>query len=179
MDRFEVGYSCGAGYVNPDVEASVAYVGNFNDVNKAKELATMLCDQGNDWLVPAAGASNLGVFQAVSEKGEGQFTMGAADGQFHLMPEKIVASQVKMIDNVCYMIIEDMLNDKAYLGQSLDLGLKEEGVGILYNPDEDIAGIISDETKTKIDELTRDIIDGRIVVPKTAEELAAFSYPVS
>ena len=40
MDRFEVGYSCGAKYANPDVEASVAYVGNFNDVNRPKYRPT-------------------------------------------------------------------------------------------------------------------------------------------
>lgn len=179
MDRFEVGYSCGAKYAKPDIEASVAYVGNFNDVNKAKELAAMLYDQGNDWLVPAAGASNLGIFQASQEQGEGKYTLGAADGQFHLMPEKIVASQVKKIDNVCYMIIEDMLNDRAYVGQTLELGLKEDGVGILYNPDETIAGIIPDETRTRIDELTQEIIDGKIAVPKSTDELAAFVYPAS
>lgn len=179
MDRFEVGYSCGAKYANPAVEASVAYVGNFNDVNKAKELATMLYDQGNDWLVPAAGASNLGVFQATAEQSEGKYTLGAADGQFHLMPDKIVASQVKKIDNVCYMIIEDMLNERSYVGQTLELGLKENGVGILYNPDEKISGIIPQEVKDKVEQLTQDIVDGKIVVPKTADELAAFAYPAS
>lgn len=179
MDRFEMGYSCGARYANPEVEASTAYVGNFNDVNKAKELAAMLYDQGNDWLVPAAGASNLGVFQAASEKGANDYTLGAADGQFQLMPNKIVASQVKRIDHVCYMIIDDLLCDRANLGKTLDLGLKEDGVGLIYNPDEKISGIVPQEKKDKLKELAQDIMDGRIVVPKTVEELAAFPFPKS
>ncbi len=175
MVRFEAGFLAGAQYINPEGEASVTYVG-FSDVNKAKETATLLYDQGFDWILSTAAASNLGTFQASQEKGGEYWVCGAADGQFHLMPDRIVASQVKKVDNVTYSIIEQAVNGEFPGGESTIMGVAEDGVDLLYNEDNaELMAMIPDDVKATIEDIRAEIADGTIVVPGTAEEVEAFT----
>lgn len=175
MVRFESGFSAGSQYINKNGEVSVSYVG-FNDVNKGKETALMLYNKGFDWIAGAAAASNLGIFQASKEKGGDNYVCGAADGQFHLMPDRIVVSQVKRVDNVAYNMLKEYAEGKFQSGAHLNMGLKEEGVDMLYTTkNADLLKIIPEDVKTKIEALRKDIIDGKIKVPATKDELASFN----
>lgn len=173
MIRFEAGFRSGAKYVNPDGEVSVAVVG-FNDINKAKETATLLYKQGYDWVASCAAASNAGAFQASKEMGGDKYVCGAADGQFHMMPDRIIVSQVKLIDNVAYDSIKEYMEGNFQGGTTRIMGLKENGVAMVYNPDDNVTAFIPQEVRDQIDALRDDIISGRIVVPSDLEELADF-----
>lgn len=163
QDRAQYGYMAGAKTIDPEVEVTVSYTGSFGDVGKGKEIATMMYDSGVDYIAPYAGACNLGVFQAAQEKG--QFVFGAANGQFDKMPDKIVASQVKRIDNVLYSTIEQMLKDNFEGGTAKEYGLAEGGVALMYSSEEAVQTVISQEIKDEIAELEKQIIDGTIKVP--------------
>lgn len=170
MIRFEAGFRSGAKYVNPDGDVAVAVVG-FNDINKAKETATLLYKQGYDWVACCAAASNAGGFQASKELGGDNYVCGAADGQFHMMPDRIIVSQVKLIDNVAYDSIKEFMEGNFQGGTTRVMGLKENGVDMVYNPDDSVTAFIPQEVRDKIEELRADIISGKIVVPDTLEGL--------
>lgn len=51
--------------VNPDAEGRRAYVGNWEDIGKGKELALAQIDEGIDFIFPNADVASLGAFQAV------------------------------------------------------------------------------------------------------------------
>ncbi len=174
MVRFQAGFESGAQYINPDIDVAVAYVG-WADTTKGKETATMLYNQGYDWIAPCAGGSNLGVFQAAEELGGDNWVCGAADGQFHLMPSRIVASQVKRVDTVAYTAIKSAVDGTFVGGESIVMGLAEDGVDMPYtNMNDDLLAMIPAEVTTQIEELRNSIISGDIVVPGTFEEAEAF-----
>lgn len=173
QDRFQFGYEAGAKYVNPDVEITSLYTGSFGDVGKGKEIATMMYSDGCDFIAPTAGACNLGVFQAAQEAGDGKWSFGAANGQFEQMPDKIVASQVKRIDNVAYAVIESLVNG-TFKGEGREYGLKEGGVDLMYSTEESMQEKVPQEIKDKLEELRQKIIDGEIVPPVNEDEYNAF-----
>ena len=177
MVRFEAGFRTGARYVNKDAKVSVSYVG-FQDANKGKETATMLYNQGYDWIAGAAASSNLGIFQASEELGGDNWVCGAADGQFHLMPSRIVVSQVKRVDNVAYNMLKEAAEGNFQGGAHLNMGLKEEGVDMLYtDKNDELLAMIPEEVTTRIEELRQAIIDGEIVVPASNDEIESFKFP--
>jgi basic membrane protein A len=72
IKRFAMGYESGAKYINPKIKVSEAYVGitstAWNNPTKAKEIALSMYNQGSDVIYVAAGASSLGVCDAVQDE---------------------------------------------------------------------------------------------------------------
>ncbi len=174
LDRFNAGFRAGVRYVL-DVDPITVVVG-FSDVNKGYETAIMLYDQGYDWLACCAGGSNLGVFQASEEKGGDYWVCGAADGQFHLMPSRVVASQVKTIDDVAYDVCAMAVNGTFPGGTSVQLGVKEGGVNLIFTDmNEDLLKMVPQEVMDTINQLRQDITEGKLVVPSAPAELDSFT----
>lgn len=174
LHRFNAGFRSGVKYVTDDDPTTV--VVGFTDVNKGYETAMMLYDQGYDWLACVAGGSNLGAFKASEEKGSDKWVCGAADGQFHLMPSRIVASQIKTIDNVTYDILKSAQEGTLTGGRSVQLGLAEEGVDLVFtDKNSELLEMIPQDVIDTINELKQKIIDGVIIVPSKPEEIANFT----
>ncbi|MBC5582401.1 BMP family ABC transporter substrate-binding protein [Anaerofilum sp. BX8] len=175
MIRFNSGFRAGVQYVL-DTDPPTTVVG-FSDVNKGYETAMLYYDQGYDWLAACAAGSNLGVFQASQEKGGDNWCCGAADGQFHLMPERIVCSQVKTIDKVGYNYIKHIVETGDFKGGQWDvLGIAEGGVDLIFNDqNEELLKIIPEETMAKYEAIRDEVVSGAIQVPATYEELDAFT----
>ena len=171
LERFEVGYVAGANYADLSVETYTVYTGKFNDPGLGKESAITLFGQGLDIVAAAAGACNLGVFDAAIEKGAGYWAMGAAAGQSHLAPEDIMADQVKRLDNSIYYLVQEYIEEGSIPSGLEIFGLKEGGVGLLYGNN---AAGIPDDVFAYIDEISEEIIAGNIAVPTNYEELEAF-----
>lgn len=173
QDRFQYGYMAGAWYANHDTEVKTSYTGSFSDVGKGKEIANMMYGDGCDYVAPTAGACNLGVFQAAQEAGADKWCFGAANGQFNQMPDEIVASQVKRVDNVAYTLVENMINGTFEGGQT-EYGLKEGGVDLVYSPEEGMKDAVPQEIKDQMEEIRKQIIEGTLQVPATEEEYQAY-----
>lgn len=174
QDRFQYGYMAGAKHANEAVEVLTSYTGSFSDVGKGKEIANLMYSSGADFIAPTAGACNLGVFQASEEGGADKFSFGAANGQFNQMPDKIVASQVKRVDNVAYAIVESLVNGTLEGGVSTVYGLEDGGVDLYYSPNETLKAMVTEEISGYIEELKNQIIDGTIVVPTNEAEYNSF-----
>lgn len=174
LARFNAGFRCGVKYVN-GTDPTTVVIG-FTDVNKGYETTMMLYDQGYDWVACCAGGSNLGVFQASEEKGGDYWTLGAADGQFHLMPSRIVASQVKTIDKVVHSIVEQVVAGNFPGGTGIQMGIKEGGVDLIFtDKNADLVAMVPKDVKDKLDQLRADIISGKLVVPSDPAAVAGFS----
>ena len=90
-------FEAGAKSVNPDVVVRRAYVGNWSDIGKGKELAVAHIHEGSDFLFPVADVAGLGVFQAAIEAqsdGKTVYTFGTYQDQSELSPKTIVASAI-------------------------------------------------------------------------------------
>ena len=174
MIRFNSGFRAGVQYIL-DVDPPTSVVG-FADVNKGYETAMLYYDQGYDWIAGCAAGSNLGIFQASQEKGGDNWCCGAADGQFHLMPDRIVCSQVKTIDQVGYNYIKSVVETGDFKGGVWDVfGTAEGGVDLIFTDNEELLSMIPEDTMATYESIRDAVISGDIAVPATYEELEAFT----
>ena len=60
----------GAKSVNPDIKISSSYVGDWENIGKAKELALSQITEGADFIFHNADAAGRGVFHAVEESAQ-------------------------------------------------------------------------------------------------------------
>ena len=168
--RYEVGFTAGARTVlGNDFQPLVNYVGSFGDPAAGQEAASAQFDQGADIILPIAGLTNNGVFEAARSRGlvncivsgdADQRAIGAAEQIFFI---------AKALDVAVYTAVE-ALSTGSFEGGVNNLGLVENGTGI-GDPD----GKLSPEITAAIEVYRQAIINGEIVVPVDRDTLAAFT----
>ena len=89
------------------------------------------------------------------------------------MPDKIVASQVKRVDNVAYSMVEKMVNG-TLKGEQSEYGLKDGGVDLMYSTEDAMKDAVPQDIKDKIEEIRKQIVDGTIKVPASQDEYNAY-----
>ena len=162
IKRFYAGYEQGAKYVKPEIKVLPVYIGGsnaFNDQASAKAKTETLVQQGADVIYHAAGASGLGVFQAVKEKNI--YGIGVDSNQDGLYPGIILTSMLKYVDNATFDIIKAAVDGK-FEAKLQTFGIKENGVGTTnfeFTKDK-----IGEENLKKLEQIKQDIKDGKIVV---------------
>ena len=162
INRFYAGYEQGAKYVKPEIKVLPVYIGGnnaFNDQASAKAKTETLVQQGADVIYHAAGASGLGVFQAVKEKNI--YGIGVDSDQDGLYPGTILTSMLKYVDNAIFDVIKAAVDGK-FEAKLQTFGIKENGVGTTnfeFTKDK-----IGEENLKKLEQIKQDIKDGKIVV---------------
>lgn len=173
IKKFEAGFKAGVKTTNPDAQVLAAYTGSFNNVATGKQVAQDLITKGADVVFHAAGTDGLGVIQAVKEArtaGKTVYAIGVDSDQSHVAPDAVLTSMVKRVDLAVYEAARDLTAGKFGPGD-VAWGLKEGGVTY--------AEVRIDfpekaQVLQKIEDLRKQIIDGRIRVPATDAELASF-----
>ncbi|AFA38603.1 putative ABC-type transport system, periplasmic component/surface lipoprotein [Pyrobaculum oguniense TE7] len=144
--KFEIGYAYGVRWAerylsqkfgkNVKFDVLYIYTGSFNDPAKGKQAAEVMLAQGVCVIYQAAGATGLGVFEAVAEAGKKAgrnmgppFAIGVDANQDYLKPGFILASMMKRVDVGVYTAAK-MAVEGNFKGGVLELGLKEGGVSV-------------------------------------------------
>ncbi|MFZ8808840.1 MAG: BMP family lipoprotein [Pyrobaculum sp.] len=144
--KFEIGYAYGVRWAERyikqrfgrDVRFDILYVytGSFNDPAKGKQAAEVMLTRGVCVIYQAAGATGLGVFEAVSEAGRRAgrsmgppFAIGVDANQDYLKPGFILASMMKRVDVGVYEATKRAV-EGTFQGGVMELGLKEGGVSV-------------------------------------------------
>lgn len=174
--RYQYGYMAGAKAVNPDCEVMITFTNSYADTNIGYEHANAMYSQGCDYVGCYAGACNLGVFQAAEEAGDGNYCFGAANGQFDKSPDKIMASVVKPINETMVALLRGGQETGKFDTSISSMGIKEDGVKLLFTDNATLLGEISDEEMAAINDLTEMIVNGELVIPGTEEEFNAFDF---
>ncbi|MBU5626143.1 BMP family ABC transporter substrate-binding protein [Oscillibacter sp. MSJ-2] len=100
------GFACGAKFYDPSVEVLVSTVGDFSDVNTAKEMSLSMYEQGVDVIMNLDG-SGTGIWAALEEK---QFYgVGCGSNQNTLSPY-IVATAGFVLSQIIYDQCKDMID---------------------------------------------------------------------
>lgn len=171
IQRFEAGFAAGVHATNPDVEVSITYAESFTDTAKGRTLAKGLYDQGADIVYHAAGAVGKGLFDEVKTREQGKFwAIGVDMDQSALAPEHTLTSTIKRVDTGVFDMSKALKEGNFKGGEIVNLGLKEEGVGIAETTDKNVPQDVLD----KVEEAKQKIIDGEIKVPETPDELKEF-----
>jgi basic membrane protein A len=171
LEQGQYGFSAGAAYAGG--ESVIAYVGNFTDSAKGKELSMQMYDSGVHMIQGWGGAAGHGAFQAADALGEGYFCSGGGNlqGQFDLAAQMLACAGVgegEAVYDACKSFEKGELKGGVYA-----LGVKDGVNDIVYNPGE-LGELIPDEVKTKMDEIRAKIASGELVAPQTEEEYDKF-----
>ena len=161
--RFQMAYEAGAKAARPGTETLSNYVGinssAWANPSRAKELALGQTGRGADVIFAAAGASGLGVFDAVEEKKV--FAIGVDSNQNGVKPGRILSSMLKRVDTAVFETI------KAAQGGSFKPGTRHFGLadkGVDYAVDEHNRQLVK-PFQEKLENVRASIINGTLKVP--------------
>ena len=169
--KFETGFRAGVRQVNPSAEVLVAYTGTFDDEKKGIEVGRDLYARGCDIVFHGAGLDGLGVIKAAQQAGK--LVIGVDSDQAHVAPRNVLTSMVKHVDVAVYDAVKDVL-EKRFSGGDVALGLRENGVGLA--PIGPMVPPAERETAlAEVDKLRARIMDGKLQIPATLDQLANFA----
>lgn len=182
INDFLVGYIQGAKEVEPDIKIAVAFVGDFVDSTKGKDLALAQYQNGADVGFNVAGNAGLGQIEAAADTGK--YAFGVDSDQAALLPEyapQIPTSALKNVGNSLYRAVKLDMEGSLQYGTTETLGFAEGGVELVK--DAHYEETLPEEIRTKLEEMEKSIIDGKIVVKTsvgmTTEEIEAMKAEVA
>jgi len=165
IKKFEISYTAGVKHVNPKCVVLVGYAGvtgdAFKNPGKGKELAFGQYSQGADIIYHASGVTGLGVFEAARETHK--LAIGVDSDQNDEAPGHILTSMIKVVDNAVFDCIKQAKDGTFKGGRVETFGLKSNGVDYIYNEKNKM--LIGEETHKKVEEIRKEIINGKIQIP--------------
>ncbi len=167
IKKFEAGYTAGAKQINPNITVEVKYLGPAGDnsawgnVAGAKEIASGWFADGVEVIYTAAGGSGAGTIEAAVEAGK--WAVGVDSDQYLTagndeQKKVILTSMLKRVDVAVFETIK-AVNGGDTSGGIKVFDLSNDGVG--YST----SGGYIDEFVAQLDQLKKDIVDGKITVP--------------
>ncbi len=139
ISDFLLGFIQGAKEANPNIKVTFAYVGAWNDSAKGKELSLGMFNQKASSIFQVAGGSGMGAIEAGVERGlevlgvdSDQALAFEADGNTDFA-NIIVTSVLKNVGDSLYRAIDLMVKGELKVGETEQLGLAENGVGLAIN----------------------------------------------
>ncbi len=167
--KFQAGYQAGAKKIKPGIKIVSKYLSTpqqgctgFNDPAAGSEAAKGMYDGGADVVYHAAGGSGSGVFQAA--KAAGKQAIGVDSDQYlsadPSVKDVIITSMIKHVDVAVFNFLKEVSDGKFTAGEQR-FDLKVDGVGYATS------GGKIDDIKSQLEDLKKQIIDGKIMVPTT------------
>jgi basic membrane protein A and related proteins len=174
IKKFEAGFVAGAKKIKPTVSVEVKYISQppdfsgFNDPAKAKEIGLSMYGGGADVVYAAAGGSGSGMFEAAKEVSDKTGTkvwgIGVDSDQYSTVDPAlksfVLTSMLKRVEVAVFNVIKSEV-DSAFKPGQIAFDLKADGVA--YST----TGGFVDSYVKQVDDLKKQIIDGKIIVPTT------------
>lgn len=157
IEDYNKGFESGAKLMKPDVKVLSAYVGSFSDIARGAEITTSLIEQGADVVTSTGNENVVGTIQA-AQKAKVHAIGTAFDSQA-MAPDTIITTALINMDVNIDMAIGSLM-DGTLKPQTYVLGLNEGGIGLA--PFRDFEKSFSPEDMSRIDQLVKDIRDGKI-----------------
>jgi carbamate kinase len=170
LNIFE-GYKQGARFANPKIKILGSYLGDWDDPTKGKDAALAQIFSGSDFILHVADTSGHGVIEAAKEKGI--YAFGAVQDQNRLAPDQVLTSFVldidKAFDHAVQMVIEDRFEGRIFK-PGIEAAKGAEGDGVVYlAPFHSLEGKVPADVKARLQQLTQNVIGGKIMVPEKYE----------
>ncbi len=115
-------YELGIKATHPDASIVAAYTGSWVDIPKAKEAALAQLSSGVDVILANGDNANVGVIQAVKEKGG--LVIGWTRDQSHLAPDNVALSILQRVDVMLQQAVASIENG-TFKGGNYVVGAKE------------------------------------------------------
>ncbi|MFC5649288.1 BMP family protein [Paenibacillus solisilvae] len=174
VQKYNWGFQQGVKYANDNLgtkisikKENVVYQGSFDNAAAGGQLAAQMFDRGVNVVFTAAGGVGVGAIKEAKDRalaGKSAWIVGVdvdqyADGVYKDDKSIILTSAMKKIDQASFDMVKAEQEGKFPGGQTLTFDVKNDGVGIPEkNPN------LSDETVTKVKEITEKLKSGEIKV---------------
>lgn len=161
--KFACGYAQGAAATKPGTEVLQNMTGStgaaWNDPVRGGELARSQIERGADIVFQAAGATGLGVLQAVTDAGK--LGIGVDSDQDALHPSHMLTSVVKRVDVATERALTAS-QDNTWKPGTETLGLADDGVALAF--DSENAPLVDQAMRERVEQAKQGIIKGTIKV---------------
>ncbi len=162
--KFQAGYEAGAKAVRPGIRIYSQYAGitgqAFRDPRKGYRTAVRMYKNGADVIYHAAGETGAGLFQAAKKMN--RLAIGVDIDQSAQAPGRVLTSMLKNIDGAVFEVVQSCVRGN-FSGGLKTLGLKEQGVGFVYNDQN--RKLISESMVQQVQALRAKIVSGALIVP--------------
>ncbi|MDD4091735.1 MAG: BMP family ABC transporter substrate-binding protein [Smithellaceae bacterium] len=172
--KFQAGYEAGAKAVRPGIRIDSRYAGitgqAFRDPRKGYRIAVRMYKNGADVIYHAAGETGAGLFQAARKMN--RLAIGADIDQSAQAPGRVLTSMLKNIDGAVFEAVQSCVRG-SFSGGLKTLGLKEQGVGYVYNQQN--RKLIPESIHQQVQALRAKIVSGALTVPDASGHRTALS----
>ena len=161
----------GAKSVNPDIEVSWGYVGNWEDIGKGKELSLAQINEGVDFIFPNADAAGLGAYKAAEIFNESEtaqkekrkvYTFGANRDKSDISPS-VIANAV--ITPNAFVKIAELIKDGDFKPQIYTFNmLTDEAITFNYSPA--LKDKVPETVQKAVEAAKAKILAGELKVPQ-------------
>jgi basic membrane protein A len=152
--------------VNPDAEVRRAYVGNWEDIGKGKELALAQINEGIDFIFPNADVAGLGALEAVEAAqadGKVVYTFGTYRDQSEMSPTTILANAVikpEVFVHIAKIVMGGKFKPQPYVFR---MGT-DEVIDFVYNPQ--LQDRVPEAAQKAVEAAKAKILAGELKVPQ-------------
>lgn len=143
---------------NPNVQILHLFTGSFDDVVKAKEMATAAIKDGADIVYANAGLGTVGAIEAAKE--HNTYAIGSSSDRSALAPDLVLTSNILDSGRYITIAVEGLINGDLEWGKVYVLGVKE---GVEYLAPFNNA--VPQDVKDAVQQATQDMIDGKVPTP--------------
>ncbi|WPM05931.1 nucleoside ABC transporter substrate-binding protein BmpC [Borreliella sinica] len=162
LNDFKFGFKAGIFYANPKLRLVSKKAPSSFDKEKGKEMARFMYKEDKVGVIlPIAGITGLGVYDAAKELGPKYYVIGLNQDQSYIAPQNVITSILKDIGKVIYSVSSDYIKNGVFKGGVvIDRGLKEGVIEIVKDPD-----VLNSRLLDEVVNLENKIINGEIIVP--------------
>lgn len=169
---FLVGFVEGVQFVDSEIKVVTAYIGNYSDTAKGKELGFVQYDTNKaDVIFTVCGGAATGVVEAALESDNAVIAVDVDQSVLYEGKDEqavIMTSALKRIDNSLFSVLEDTANGvEVPYGTEITLGFEADSVGLVYN--DLFTGYVGEEVIAELQALQEEIMNGTIKVSTSRE----------
>ena len=152
--------------VNPDAVVRRAYVGDWENIAKARELALAQIQEGVDFIFHNANEAGIGVFEAVvlaQDAGKTVYSFGANRDQSAVSPRAVLANAV--ITPKAYIQLATAVKEGTFEPKLYVFTMTTDGaIALTYNPE--LRDQVPEAVQQKVEEARLQILAGTLEVPQ-------------
>lgn len=159
------GFVFGAHSVDSDLDVMKVYVGNFNDISKAKSLALSLADRGADIFSICGSGPARGTIEAARERG--LYAIGYVYDMSSLAPEHVIGSLVWDGYKGMSQLLDD-IREGDFLPAKYYPGSAQEGI-TTFKLNDAVVGQLPDKATAALEETIAKVESGELEIPVSFE----------
>ena len=152
--------------VNPDAVVQRAYVGDWENIAKGRELALTQIQEGADFIFHNANEAGIGVFEAVvlaQDAGKTVYSFGANRDQSAVSPRAVLANAV--ITPRAYVQLATAVREGTFESKLYVFTMTTDGaIALTYNPA--LRDQVPESVQQKVEEARLQILAGTLKVPQ-------------